>query len=130
MMATPLIGTLVNAPPNQLAIGPMNRYWCVYTTWTRLAVIGGPEGIAIGNAISMVTIGLPVAPHVVDLAAAEAGATAPLAELMPRLRAGGVAAVSTNGVLGDPAGASAEEGRELLRDLVADLCAAYDEWRA
>ncbi len=45
---------------------------------------------------------------------AEPGNTAPLAELLPRLRAGGVRAVSPNGVLGDPAGASAAEGRALL----------------
>ncbi len=35
-------------------------------------------------------------------------------ELLPAMRAGGVAAVSPNGVLGDPAGASAEEGERLL----------------
>lgn len=44
----------------------------------------------------------------------EPGATASLAELLPALRADGVRAVSPNGVLGDPRGASAEEGRELL----------------
>ena len=49
-----------------------------------------------------------------------AGNTAPLAELMPALRAGGVAAVSPNGVLGDPAGASAEEGQRLLAAMTAD----------
>ena len=41
--------------------------------------------------------------------------------LMPRLRAEGVRAVAPNGVLGDPAGASAEEGRELLAAAIADL---------
>jgi creatinine amidohydrolase len=40
---------------------------------------------------------------------------------MPRLRAVGVRPVSSNGVLGDPAGASAEEGRALLASLVSDL---------
>ena len=43
-----------------------------------------------------------------------AGNPAPLAELLPALRVGGVAAVSPNGVLGDPAGASAAEGERLL----------------
>ena len=37
------------------------------------------------------------------------------------MRTGGVAAVSPNGVLGDPAGASAEEGERLLRRLVAEI---------
>jgi creatinine amidohydrolase len=67
---------------------------------------------------------LAVRPDLVELSRAEAGATAPLAELWPSLRSGGVAAVSPNGVLGDPAGASAEEGEELLGRLVAELAAA------
>lgn len=49
------------------------------------------------------------------------GATEPIAELLPHLRAGGVAAVAPHGVLGDATGASAEEGRALLDVLVADL---------
>jgi hypothetical protein len=40
---------------------------------------------------------------------------------MPALRAGGVQAVSPNGVLGDPRGASAAEGRRLLAELSAGL---------
>jgi creatinine amidohydrolase len=51
----------------------------------------------------------------------EAGNTAPLNGLLPRLRAEGVRAVSPNGVLGDPAGASADEGRALLAAAIADL---------
>jgi mycofactocin precursor peptide peptidase len=57
-----------------------------------------------------------------------AGNTAPLAELMPALRAGGVAAVSPNGVLGDPAGASAEQGEELLAAMADALTAALARW--
>lgn len=49
------------------------------------------------------------------------GATAPVAELLPTLRAGGVAAVSREGVLGDATDASAHEGRSLLRALAEDL---------
>jgi len=56
--------------------------------------------------------------------AAEAGATAPLADLWPALRERGVRAVSANGVLGDPAGASADEGRRLLETATAELAAA------
>ncbi len=58
----------------------------------------------------------------VDLAAA--GCTEPIATLMPRLRAEGVRPISSNGVLGDPAGATAEEGRVLLASMTADLVAA------
>lgn len=48
-----------------------------------------------------------------------AGATAPVRDLLPRLRAEGVRAVAPSGVLGDPTGATAEEGRALL-DRMAD----------
>ena len=57
-----------------------------------------------------------------------AGNPAPLAELLPAMRAGGVAAVSPNGVLGDPAGASAAEGERLLAGLAAELAAALARW--
>jgi creatinine amidohydrolase len=69
---------------------------------------------------------LALAPDLVRLDLAEAGATEPLAQLLPRMEADGVAAVSPNGVLGDPAGASADEGRHLLAQLVADLVRAVD----
>jgi creatinine amidohydrolase len=66
---------------------------------------------------------LALAPGDVRLGAAAAGETRPLPEIMPGLRAGGVRLVSPNGVLGDPAGASAAEGEALLGLLVADLAA-------
>lgn len=56
----------------------------------------------------------------------EPGNRAPLSELMPNLRRGGVAGVSANGILGDPTGASATEGEAILARLVADLCRAHD----
>lgn len=71
---------------------------------------------------------LHLAPHVVRLERAAAGNTAPMPQLWERMRAGGVAAVSPNGVLGDPAGASAEEGARLLallRKTVADAVLAW-----
>ncbi len=57
-----------------------------------------------------------------------AGNTAPLGDLLPAMRAGGVAAVSANGVLGDPAGASPDEGERLLAAMAADLIAALGRW--
>ena len=62
----------------------------------------------------------------VRVEAAEAGATEPLPALMGVLRAGGVRAVSSNGVLGDPSGATADEGQALLDALTADLVATVD----
>jgi creatinine amidohydrolase/Fe(II)-dependent formamide hydrolase-like protein len=64
---------------------------------------------------------LAVDPGVVRLDRAEPGVTAPLTELIDDLRRGGLAAVTPNGVLGDPTGASVDEGRRLLADLVDDL---------
>jgi mycofactocin precursor peptide peptidase len=60
-------------------------------------------------------------------AAREPGNTAPLAALMPVLRERGVRSVAPNGVLGDPRGASADEGRALLAAAIADLRAFVDE---
>ena len=71
---------------------------------------------------------LTMAPAAVRLGAAEAGPTAPLAELMPALATAGVAAVSPNGVLGDPAGASAEDGRRILDGWAARLVADLEGW--
>ena len=57
-----------------------------------------------------------------------AGNTAPLDDLLPAMRAGGVAAVSANGVLGDPHGASPDEGERLLAAMAAELVAALARW--
>jgi len=73
---------------------------------------------------------LALAPDRVRPDRAEAGNTRPLTELMPQLRRSGVRAVSPNGVLGDPAGASAAEGAALLGRLVTDLLATVDAWEA
>ena len=66
---------------------------------------------------------LAIAPERVRLDRAEAGDLRPAASLWPELRTRGVRAVSANGVLGDPAGASAEEGGALLCRAVDDLMA-------
>ncbi len=67
---------------------------------------------------------LAIDPAAVRLDLAEPGCTEPIERLLPRLRAEGVRPVSSNGVLGDPSGASAEEGRALLESLVGDLAVA------
>lgn len=60
--------------------------------------------------------------------ALETGIVDPIEQLMPTLRAGGVRAVSANGVLGDPCGADAAAGRALLDRLTTDLLAAVHAW--
>jgi creatinine amidohydrolase len=67
-----------------------------------------------------------LAPWSVRLDRAEAGNTQPLQEILPAMLAGGVAAVSANGVLGDPAGASAAEGSQLLDNIVEDALSRLD----
>lgn len=62
---------------------------------------------------------LHLAPDQVRGDRAVAGATEPIARLLPRMRDGGVRAVSPNGVLGDPNGATADEGERLLAAMVA-----------
>jgi creatinine amidohydrolase/Fe(II)-dependent formamide hydrolase-like protein len=69
---------------------------------------------------------LALAPGEVRLDAAEPGETRPIGEILPTLRERGVRAVSGNGVLGDPAGASAAEGERLLARLAAGLSDAVD----
>lgn len=70
---------------------------------------------------------LHLAPELVRLEQAEAGDGRPLTELLPVLRRAGVRAASANGVLGDPTGASAEEGAALLHALAGDLEASLAE---
>jgi mycofactocin precursor peptide peptidase len=67
-------------------------------------------------------------PRQATTGAADGGSHAPLEEIIGRLRAEGVRAVAPNGVLGDPTGASAEEGRALFDAAVADLCATLRDW--
>ncbi|MEM7095040.1 MAG: mycofactocin biosynthesis peptidyl-dipeptidase MftE [Actinomycetota bacterium] len=73
---------------------------------------------------------LAIAPDLVRLDLAEPGNTAALIELLPVLQAQGVRAASPNGVLGDPSGASADEGRDMLDGLVEDLLVTIDPRRA
>jgi creatinine amidohydrolase len=58
----------------------------------------------------------------------EAGDTRPIDELLPLLQEGGVRSVAPNGILGDPAGATAAEGDALLESLANDLVRAVTAW--
>ena len=64
---------------------------------------------------------LHLRPSDVRMEFAEAGNTAPILELLPDLMAGGIAAVSANGVLGDPVGASAAQGATLLEAMARQV---------
>ena len=69
---------------------------------------------------------LALAPAAVRLEVAEPGEVRPISQIMPVLRERGVRAVSGNGVLGDPAGASAAEGERLLAQLTQRLAGTID----
>ena len=64
---------------------------------------------------------LVINPEQVNMAKVEAGSTKPISEISAQLRSGGVRAVSTNGVLGDPTTATSEHGHNLLSQLTHDL---------
>lgn len=66
---------------------------------------------------------LVIAPGSVRLEHAAAGNTTPAAKLWPTLRTGGVAAVSPNGVLGDPRTATAVDGERMLTALARRITA-------
>lgn len=86
-----------------------------------------PEGDAHAGRTET-SLMLALRPAAVLTDAAVAGLKEPLTDLLPRIQAANLAAVSPNGVLGDPAGASADEGRNLLVALRADLAAAVGRW--
>lgn len=67
-------------------------------------------------------------PDLVRMDRAAPGCTRPLAEILPALRDGGVAAVSLSGVLGDPTTATASDGRRLWDELLADARGRLARW--
>jgi mycofactocin precursor peptide peptidase len=74
------------------------------------------------------SIVLALDPSLVRTDRAQPGNRRPLEDLLPELQRAGVAGVSPNGVLGDPSGASAGEGRQVLDELEADLVATVLAW--
>ncbi len=67
---------------------------------------------------------LALAPDLVHARLAVSGPEPALGDLVTH----GVHALSPSGVLGDPTGATAEHGHELLRQLTADLVATVERW--
>lgn len=71
---------------------------------------------------------LHYSPDEVRASVVEKGNVAPIATLLPQMRSGGVAAVSANGVLGDPTGATAGHGAQVTDALVIGLSDALAVW--
>ncbi len=84
---------------------------------------GGPPDLHAGRIET--SLMLAIDPGLVRLEHAAPGAATTIDEL----RAHGVAAVSPNGVLGDPAGASGGEGDEFIAAFVDDLLLHVERWR-
>lgn len=112
-----------NAAPVARAVARLraeSRDVLAWTPWL-------PEGDAHAGRTET-SLQLALDPARVRLDRAAPGNPRPIAELLPALRTSGVKAVSPNGVLGDPAGASATEGAALLDALAADLLASVTAW--
>jgi mycofactocin system creatininase family protein len=69
---------------------------------------------------------LALAPDAVRMDVAQRGNIRPISQIMAELRERGLRAVSGNGVLGDPADASAAEGERFLARLTQGLAGAID----
>ena len=72
---------------------------------------------------------LHISPEVVRLEEIVPGNRAPLAELLPAMRNGGVAAVSELGVLGDPTTATATDGERLFAEMVDGCAGRITRWK-
>ena len=71
---------------------------------------------------------LHLSPGAVRIDERVAGNGAPLRELLPELRRGGVAAVSEVGVLGDPTTATAVEGARIFAAMVEACLRRIEQW--
>jgi mycofactocin system creatininase family protein len=71
---------------------------------------------------------LHISPNDVRIGERLPGNRESLAELMPQMRRGGVAAVSELGILGDPTTATAEEGARIFAEMVDTCLRSITRW--
>ncbi len=90
------------------------------TVWH--AASGGPRADAHAG-FRETSLMLFLRPEAVRMDLAAVGALDPLPRLLDRMRAGGVQAVSANGIIGNPTGASAEAGRADFDEMSGRVCA-------
>jgi len=88
------------------------------------------DGADMHAGLTETSVMLHLHPALVRMDLARPGNTGDAAELMPVMRAGGVRAVSTSGVLGDPTGATAAHGRAVFTMWVGSLSNRIDGLRA
>lgn len=99
--------TALNAAVGQLQAEGHDVMWLPCAT----------EGVDLHAGYTETSLLLHLCPERVRLERAAAGNTEPLEVLLPTLVERGVSAVSGNGVLGDPAGASPAEGARLFESI-------------
>jgi mycofactocin precursor peptide peptidase len=92
--------------------------------WCPCAVVGGDAHA--GHTETSVL--LHISPADVRTDRWRVGNDAPLSDLMPSMRLGGVAAVSEVGVLGDPTTANAADGERMFADMVEDCVRRIGRW--
>ena len=93
--------------------------------WLPCAVVGSDAHAGRTETSLM----LHLAPDRVRFDRAEPGNTESIETLLPQLRTAGVAALSANGVLGDPTAATTAEGADLLEQLVLRCSDALARWQ-
>jgi mycofactocin system creatininase family protein len=118
-----------NVPAVAAAVGQL-RYEGHDVGWTACAPTPEADWARVDSHAGRIetSLALALVPDDVRLDRAEPGALEPLSELLPRMSAGGVASVSPNGVLGDPSGASAQEGVRLLWSMVTEVASSVLAW--
>lgn len=92
--------------------------------WCSCSVLGGDAHA--GHTETSVL--LYISPSDVRIELSRPGNSAPLAELLPSMRRGGVAAVSEVGVLGDPTTATEADGARLFEEMVTGCADRINRW--
>jgi mycofactocin system creatininase family protein len=113
-----------NAEPVARAVRRLREEGRDVRAWSPASVWGGDAHAGHIETSLM----LALRPETVAIDRAESGNTAPLGAIIGAMREGGVRSVSENGVLGDPTGASAAAGVELLARATVALRAFVAGW--
>ncbi|HVV29444.1 MAG TPA: mycofactocin biosynthesis peptidyl-dipeptidase MftE [Mycobacteriales bacterium] len=117
-----------NAAPVARAVNRLQQEGHDVLSFTPRIEGGDPHAGRTETSLLLATSPALVAPGWQQAVPAPA-ARAPLATLLPALRAGRLREIAPDGVLGDPAAADAAHGEDLWRRLTADLiAAAEDRW--
>ncbi len=113
-----------NLPSMSAAIATLRREGCDAAWWPCI-----PRGADLHAGYAETSMMLRLRSAAVQVERAVAGPCEPIGRLLDRLIAKSVRGVSDSGVLGDPSGASAQYGEELLAGMAARLAEDITMWR-